>query len=158
MFTTDAKLFLEAFLDVRTASDKINDCIRVVSDTVIDAYTSYDNCLYALKTTCINDLISAIETTRDNLLGLDASFAEEYERRLGEISLMDESSLTEYNIELSSSSREYYSFALEMYEKQEANVYGLYESQRMLITASVAKQHMNGNLLVICVLLKTKNV
>ena len=39
---------------------------------------------------------------------------------------------------------------LALYEKQEANVYGLYESQRMLITASVAKQHVDGNLLVIC--------
>ncbi len=35
-------------------------------------------------------------------------------------------------------------------DKKEANVYGLYEGQRMLVTASLAKQYTAGNLLVIC--------
>ena len=37
-----------------------------------------------------------------------------------------------------------------LYAKKEANVYGLYEGQRMLITASLAKQRPDRNLLVIC--------
>ncbi len=34
--------------------------------------------------------------------------------------------------------------------KREASVYGLYEGQRMLVTASLATQHKQSNLLVIC--------
>jgi len=130
VFISDAKLFLEASTAATSAKDRINTCIRLLSETEILDNEYYNKCKTALLNSGIDKLIERIEMTRDSLLSMDSNFAQEYATQIDsfyeKISRLDISKLTEeglnvYNTELSAYSREYNYLMLEMYEKIESS-------------------------------------
>ena len=139
MFLTDASLFINGNNNAISAKTLINDCIKELSSFDFDGSSDCSELKSNLSECKIEDLITRIDTSKEDLLKLDNDFAQQYISLLAQYynnSSLDTSRMTDeekmqYNIQMDSLERNYYTSLLIMLED--------YES-RDLLTDEMKKQ------------------